>query len=818
MSFDPVTYSSVMAIIEPVGAMKLVPSSFSNDKYVDTGSSFDPEVYPQLAAMYAAGVDPATVSTVEIPAIPQTLSKSNRALSTLLVTFEYDSRLYFVYASGAVFRSPQNDYTSMSYFRTLPLWYGLDYTFAIVANKTPSNAKAIMVNNFLYFGVHQQWMSLSVFASGTVVRMSAASIANPDSTSSNYQVVSGLTPTDISVASTVIESSGSGADFGNGKYVFIGYSTLQQDCICVSSDGITFSKLTRTNLGVTESTSYVLSGVKYGNSIWVLTTSSGTATVATNNVLTSPDASTWTRRSITIGVGGFTGLTFVGGATNKFASLCSTQSKIMTSTDGITWTNVTTPAVPSRIYENGNGDVIMRFSSSGSATQTIYRAVSPVTSFSATAENTPADVFQKMTGTAATYNFRYAVLQNGSTLFCSAEHANTSSLTSAIVNSTTQLEISTTFYCVTPNLLSTAPTIYDVDCVTAGNSTRVAPPVFLDNAQTGLCIESSGTDYSTIFVKKLNLLRTTDGGSTWTPAEIVLPYPVKLNGEIHTSGTNFFIFGYSHARVLPYTLTGVTGKIFTCVSMDGINWTFNESNSVTLDARPVLSVNKQNVICGSMPSRSVTTTNIISFTSIDLGVTFTERLIAVASGNGSSIVKSGKDTTLWWNATGTASGSDCQFSNDGGQSWSTAGFPRTFTSSTFGGMTETENIVFVYAILSNTAYVSYDKGSSWKSVQMPFTVGSQSNVSSIGEWIVVTTGAGSIMMTKDGDAWAYKEIPAQNRRFIISESAPTGAAYYGGGLFSFSTSQLLRVSSNANTVPPVSPLTAGSKWVVRAQK
>ena len=198
----------------------------------------------------------------------------------------------------------------------------------------------------------------------------------------------GTSGKDSDLTSGILE----GVTYGNGQFVAVGgYWTTTSgannttintwsDVILTSPDGITWTSAalpsgtsgTSTNSSVTEAGLY---GVTYGNGQFVavgeyLITTSGannsTTTTWSDVILTSPDGSTWTSRALPSGTSGTSanssvtdtglyGVTYgkgqfvaVGGSFNYNNN--GSNTVILTSPDGITWTS---PVLPSGMFGSG---------------------------------------------------------------------------------------------------------------------------------------------------------------------------------------------------------------------------------------------------------------------------------------------------------------------------------------------------------------------------------------------------------------------------------------------------------------------------------
>lgn len=80
-TFDPITYTAVTKLKDPVGALRLVPENFTSTDYVEVGKTFDTALYPDLDPMAISVKNPADIGSRSIPTIP---SHRNSSISAML--------------------------------------------------------------------------------------------------------------------------------------------------------------------------------------------------------------------------------------------------------------------------------------------------------------------------------------------------------------------------------------------------------------------------------------------------------------------------------------------------------------------------------------------------------------------------------------------------------------------------------------------------------------------------------------------------------------------------------------------------------------
>jgi len=114
--------------------------------------------------------------------------------------------------------------------------------------------------------------------------------------------------------------------FGNGTFVISGEGLAGASCIRTSTDGVTWSS------PATAPTTRVYTVLEYGGNIWVSFASTGYVIYSTNN------GSTWSTATAVSGTTNPTGLAYGNGV----FILAVTLGRVYRSSDGITWTRITT--------------------------------------------------------------------------------------------------------------------------------------------------------------------------------------------------------------------------------------------------------------------------------------------------------------------------------------------------------------------------------------------------------------------------------------------------------------------------------------------
>lgn len=154
-----------------------------------------------------------------------------------------------------------------------------------------------------------------------------------------------------SLASSVPARDYYGVAYGDGLYVAVGTDGSGNPAIATSPDAVTWTART-----VPETAPLRLQGVVYANGLWVV--GGGEASEnTTNGILTSTDGVTWTQRT-DVSSYGWWDIAYAEGLYVAVTGSLGSANSIATSPDGITWTARTNPSTTGRYYGNivyGNG-------------------------------------------------------------------------------------------------------------------------------------------------------------------------------------------------------------------------------------------------------------------------------------------------------------------------------------------------------------------------------------------------------------------------------------------------------------------------------
>lgn len=298
-----------------IGAPQLAPVGFTSSDYVDTGSTFDPSVYPSLAAVYPAKFTGDLWKAVTAPSLNSVPSMN--LYGTFISSWTMGIETYLLFSKGHVFKTNGGSLSSLAFFKQI----------YFIPSQTVMTA--VMANTNLYI----------MYASGQM------------------QVFTEPTLSNMVVTSTPVSNPGP-VRYGNGVYIvaFLN-NTTATNSIYKSTDGITFS------LG-TLPTSQIWCGLDYGNGVWSMVSK----TTGTTSAMTSPDGVTWTNR--TGPATACAGYSRFNSTLGLFvAPIASATQGVATSPDGITWTMRTASGGAStfNIDCTSNGTMIKWYTSAGSA-------------------------------------------------------------------------------------------------------------------------------------------------------------------------------------------------------------------------------------------------------------------------------------------------------------------------------------------------------------------------------------------------------------------------------------------------------------------
>jgi hypothetical protein len=285
-----------------IGAPVLAPAGFTSASYVDTGTNFDPAVYPSLAAVYPAKFNGSVWDVKQTPAMTPLLTSN--AFGAYVSSFVMGSDLYVLFANGHVFKTTGGNINNLAYFKQI-------YVFPSDTINT-----AVVAGGNLYLS----------YVSGKV------------------QVFTDVNLNSVKIV-TNLGAQMYDVKYGNGVWlVGAWYYTGAQAALYRSTDGFTFTSVALTSANY--------NAPEYGNGTWVMTNGANPGIP-----YTSTDGSTWTARTAPLA-----SKQFLGGA--KFSSTlgmfaAAVTNGVATSTNGISWTAYTVANTQGKyMTTNSNGGFI----------------------------------------------------------------------------------------------------------------------------------------------------------------------------------------------------------------------------------------------------------------------------------------------------------------------------------------------------------------------------------------------------------------------------------------------------------------------------
>jgi hypothetical protein len=230
--------------------------------------------------------------------------------------------------------------TSRQYDFTINAYGNTDQAPLSIFNTNSSTAT--IYNNAGTFerGSGSTGMTLSS-ASGTFTATFNSPVAP---ISSVYKIVIQCGPHQLATISSPLEGDWNGVTYGGGKFVAVGWSGK----VATLSDGDNWTTGTTANRSDWNS-------VTYGGGTFVAVSSNGNGT---QQVVSSSDGINWDTRTIN-GTGVWSSVTYGNGI---FVAVGTTGPlRVITSPDGITWTNQTSPGSPGPYWNDvtfGNGTFV----------------------------------------------------------------------------------------------------------------------------------------------------------------------------------------------------------------------------------------------------------------------------------------------------------------------------------------------------------------------------------------------------------------------------------------------------------------------------
>lgn len=766
-TFDPITYSAVNNLKEPVGSMLLVPENFTNPNYVNTGEHFNPVTYPELVASSVSVVDPVDVTSQTLPQLPNTASSSYLVTGAIWGVTQYLGDLYVFFEKGQVFRTTGGDLSSINYFRLLPTPPNGSYTVNTGSHRI-SFANDIVYMSFFISGTNKYLISMADLVSGSNV---LTTVNAPFYNVYNKFVYGGGT--------TVAYVANTGASQNN-----VGQST----------DGINFT----TRVGA-YTTSYTVTGAAYGAGIFVIVTS-GTST---NNVATSPDGITWTARSV--GTVGHQGVIWVP-ALNLFVAIAnSATGSYYTSPDGITWTARTIGTSPSPT----NIPTLVAASSSGTIVSISQRNVISNTALnnSQNMQVSTDGITWVNRGSSGPAQFNY----NGAPINGWIAALGNTLVYLGMINTQTTVSTPAVFcYCTSTDGFATISAWSSLGAIS--NDASVRAPAFV-NANVGIAFETTVTSTDIEYMGvKFNILRTTNGGATWTATTVSAAAPIRIKA-VAASGGKFRIVGIYYSS--NYTTLGGT---IVGESTDGITWTWVNTSSVFREKYTIDTYDGTYYACNDQIN---TGTNLNLNISTDGVNWFTVGQISVSSGAALGYGRAGYRSGY---LVGNGSPSSAVvYRSDIGTSY-TMTLPSAFNFGTQGTATTidlklTANANKTVALVTGNAnvFVSMDRGASWATYALPFTPTVNMSIALTDDWILITsTDSNGVWYSLNNSDWSFGTVASAT--YGIQASTSNGSKIYYGGITTAADDKIWTTNAATSYIPKVMSNVNGAKWVVKAKQ
>ncbi len=340
--------------------------------------------------------------------------------------------------------------------------------------------------------------------------------------------------------------------YGNGIFVTVGGDTYYGfEAVAFSSpDGVTWAQ------AVLPGHAGELSGVTYGNGIFVTVGHVNMGFTAPVPIFTSPDGVAWTRRTSASQNGSFSGITygndiFVVVGMSTFAY---NPPALLTSSDGITWTEGTQPYAPQHVNQlsgiaYGNGTFVA-VGYSCTNTWSDYTAIVLSSSDGITWTKGTAPV-QDTVLTGVTYG-------NGTFVAVGYSYTNTTTTTAVVLFSSDGATWTLGALPVQTGALY-GVTYGNGTFVSVGTSTFTSPDGTAWTRRTGNKLYGVTYGNGTFVATGANVFTSTDG-IKWVQRTATSDY--TLYGVTYGNGA-FVVVGYYYKKDLPIVIS----------SSDGITWT-----------------------------------------------------------------------------------------------------------------------------------------------------------------------------------------------------------------------------------------------------
>lgn len=573
MAFDPITYNEVLSGRDPIGSLVRVVSNFSEEKYVDSGSTFSATDYPELATKFPGGFQGDFYVEKPLSAIQSYWSSSNNKLGTVLVSFLSNGKLNFIFGrSNATnllywYRSVSSDMVDgIEYVGPFNLPEGNDAAllplFSVAADH--SVLYASVPNRHYRFDLTDSTLS-------TFVKMTT-----PDAGTKRFSFASDGTNLVAAAITTSMAAVG-----GMFRSTDNGTSWTQSGLIT----GMTASVGT----------------IQYGNGSFIVKSAGS----ASNSARSRDGGATWTVQ--TAGTVGYNGVKY-NPTLNLFVGYPVNSGAFYTSPDGTTWTARTTSGGgQSRLNVLANGTMFTSNQSDSLTTGIMNRSTDGIT-WAARQSTAP-----------------FSTTSNNPMRAIGAVEGAGNMLVAFTATAASSPYFGPYFYS------------YSTDGGSTWSSTRILPasettkkffaPTISSSKSKVLMMESyGGPNISTSsFTTTWNGIVSSDGGDTWQPTSIQSGSDVvSWQGVLATYDDKFFAWGTSSHDTAGFR------AMCSAWSADGITWQYTSFSTMVTALQQIspsyVSIGADNTIYFGNSSSST------AATSTNYGATWTQRSFSFTGG------------------------------------------------------------------------------------------------------------------------------------------------------------------------------------------
>ncbi len=761
MAFDALTYGAVTKLQNAsVGEMEIVPTNFSSPNYVDAGSNFSQSTFPELALQYPAGFTGREFVEMPVPEFTSMGAVSTNTLGGIQACFTYSVDGYVIFSNGAIFKSTNGDLTS----------------FVQIAKLNTADGPYVSINTAALCGNEIFFSTTSPGASYKV------NIAAPGNVATRLS----------------LPSDSNGWKFaydGTGTWVAVN-TTVPGRIIGKSSDGVNFSPVT-TVMALT----YTPSGVAYGNGRWIIVSDG----IGTGGLISTVDFVGWQTATFAGGYSGGIAFNPVSNAWVVAPKLSLNSANLQYSTNGTTWSNASAIAsnqIAAMVQVTADGTFVV---SAGNSTP------GPYCNLLATSNNT--------SGTAFTLK--------GSVIFPTQPGAALGAMQTAmayganvVVFGAAGVTYSQMSYAISTDKLTSFTQV--VELTSTDKTKSVRAPVFITGNQVGIAIESLNTnDPLWLQGSTVTGLRTTNGGTSWSPWSFSLPNLSTVTTarmgfyKLITTPDRFILWGFGPYILGPSVTVGAINQaVVGYVSSDGLTWTnLNLNNSA---GKPSQVLAKGSAIWVAPISGSSTAPYY--YTTND-GTSWAGTSGLPVLGSQVFMQMCGKffmiDTT----------GYGAFAINDGTTAFAAGNavvFPGVPGAPVIGLYASSSTMAFAFGTNVSYGWFSLDAGLTWQKFTFPYTISSNAKLQIINGWFMVYNGQGRVYRSKDCINWDCQIIGGLKKysvdwNSVSNSNDSTNSIGYLGGTSKANDGYFLASTNTKNGIPPIPAPYVGTKWAVRAK-